>query len=78
MSRKPYKPIDCTLHDHLESAATLGTVVVIVYDQGGQRIEVEDRLTDVYTKDKEEFLETAGGLRIRLDMLVSVDGVPFR
>lgn len=78
MSAKLYTPIDCSLHDHLESAATLGTLVKIVYDNGGGRTETEDRLTDVYTKDKEEFLETAGGLRIRLDMLEAVDGVPFK
>jgi len=74
----PYRPIACSLHDRLESAATLGKRVRIVFrTPDGEIHETEDRLADVFTRGGEEFVETAGGELIRLDRLQEVDGVAF-
>jgi Rho-binding antiterminator len=78
MPDQPYEPIDCSLHDRLESAATLRQTIQIIYhDSDGTQHEIEDRLTDVFAKDGEEFAKTTGGNLIRLDRLVRVDGVDF-
>jgi len=78
MPDQPYKTIDCSLHDRLESAATLRQLVRIIYrGTDGNQQETEDRLVDVFAKNGEEFLKTTNGDLIRLDMLVSVDGVNF-
>lgn len=79
MPDQPYKPIDCSLHDRLESAATLRHPVCIIYrDTDGTQRETNDRLVDVFAKDGEEFAKTADGDLIRLDRLISVDGVDFQ
>jgi len=75
----PYSPISCSLHDHLESAATLGRPCRIVFRValGAAPQEVLDRIADVFARGGAEFLLTAGGTEVRLDRLESVDGVPF-
>ena len=73
-----YKPIDCSLHDELESAATLRRTVSIVYETSEESLEVKDRIVDVFSKDGEEFIRLASGLTIRLDRIISFEGIPFR
>ena len=79
LTQPDYTPIDCLLHDRLESATTLRTTVTIACeDNEGVTTEIDDRINDVFTKGNEEFIQTASGLIIRLDRLISVDGVSFR
>lgn len=74
----PYKPIDCSLHDRLESAATLRQVVSIDFrDAEGELLHVEDRIVDVVSRDGAEYMKLAQGKEIRLDAIASMDGVPF-
>ncbi|MEX2049093.1 MAG: hypothetical protein WEB90_05910 [Gemmatimonadota bacterium] len=69
----PYRPIDCSLHDRLESLATLGTTCRIVIREGGTSRIVTDRITDVFTRGAEEFLTTPSTGPVRLDLVESVD-----
>lgn len=75
---RPYQPISCSLHDHLEAAATLGRPVPITYrgDDGGE-VRREDRIIDIVARDGVEFLKLEQGGTIRLDDLVMVGDVPF-
>lgn len=73
-----YEPIDCSLHDRIEEHATLHKDVRIVYRNGMDVTEVTDRITDWFAKDGEEFMRTANGLTVRLDRIVSIDGVAFQ
>lgn len=76
---RPYRPIDCALHDRLEAAATLGRTVRIAFRTEGDGVEaIEDRIVDVFARDGAEFVRTAGGRVIRLDRLESVDGTLYR
>ena len=73
-----YQPIDCSLHDLLESTVTTRKKVSVVYkDEHGTLRESTSTLKDVYSRSGEEFLVFESGGVIRLDALVSVDGVPF-
>lgn len=77
-SGRGYRPIDCSLHDRLEAAATLGRRVCLVFRTEDGAVEViEDRIVDVFARDGEELLKTAAGRLIRLDRLQSVEGVAF-
>lgn len=69
-----YEPIDCSDHDRLESLATLRQIARISYRRDdGETGEVEDLIEDLYARDGVEYLRTAAGVELRLDLLVNVD-----
>jgi Rho-binding antiterminator len=71
-----YQPIDCDYYDRLEAWATMRTDCVIVFnDDEGKEQQLSAKIEDVYTKDKIEYLKTDTGLVIRLDALLSVNGI---
>ena len=75
---KVYQPIACGLYDHLEIWAMRKKEVSIVYDAGNGPITISDRIKDLSQKDKAEcmILEQHEEI-IRLDDLISVDGISF-
>jgi len=73
-----YTPIECSLHDQLESLATLGRACRVVYrDDSGEERETEGRLVDVFARGGAEYVRLDSGVEIRLDRLEWVDGVRF-
>ena len=78
-SPAPYQPINCELHDVLEAAATLRKQVAIVSTSAdGAETRREARISDIFGKDRIEYLLLDNGETIRLDDLSEVDGVAFR
>jgi len=74
-----YQPIACSLHDRIEDAAVRGRFVDIVFATPDDTQDtVNDRIVDWFSRDGEEFLTTASGLIVRLDRIISIDGVSFR
>jgi len=74
-----YQPIACSLHDQIEAAAVRGRLVDIVFARPDDSQEtVNDRIVDWFSRDGAEFLTTASGLVVRLDRIISIDGVSFR
>jgi len=70
-----YEPIRCDFHDELEALAVKRRTCEIVYrDDAGDPVTVEDRIEDIYARNREEFLKLKSGLTIRLDRLIEVDG----
>ena len=70
-----YIPIDCGFHDEIESLITLRQECWIIYhNAAGEVVERHDRIIDVYTADKAEYLKLTDNTEIRLDQLVSVNG----
>lgn len=71
-----YVPIDCEFHDVLEATATTARRVAIEYlDTSGQQQTVQARISDLQAHNGEEHMLLDDGSRIRLDAIVSVDGV---
>lgn len=70
-----YQPTNCDFYDVLEELATLRKHSNITFrsENGGTTI-LKGRITDLYTRDKVEFLKLDNGLEIRLDALIEVDG----
>lgn len=76
MPRRPYTPIDCDFHSELELRALRAEPCDIVWlDDEGRKHAIRSPIRDLYTREKEEFLLLPDGTEVRLDMLVSVDGV---
>ena len=74
-SQPSYTPISCSFHDVLEASATLRKNVEICYQNDhGESTLIHQIITDIYSKDKVEFIKLQNGQSIRLDYLISVDG----
>ncbi len=75
---KQYQPIDCNYYDRLEAWATMQTLCVLAFrDEEGLPREVSARITNLYTLNKAEYLQLDNGLVVRLDRLLSVNGIPL-
>ena len=69
-----YFPIVNEFKERILQYAKNSTEVAIVFESiKNDRMKVVDRIIRVFLKDDAEFLETADGVVIRLDYLVSVD-----
>ena len=75
----PYRPIDCSLHDELEAAATRRDLVDVTYaaPEGEQRL-TEVQIVDVGARDGAEYLRLSTGVEVRLDRILELNGLPFR
>lgn len=70
-----YTPISCSFHDHLEHWAVRRTTVEVVWTQDGEEQRATTRIVDVYAQAGADYLKLEIGTVIRLDRLVSVDGM---
>ncbi len=77
MLSKEYIPIDCDFHDILLDRITRKKQVFIKYSTNGVT-PIRSKhllLKDVFTKQKQEFLVMENDETIRLDQIVSIDGI---
>ena len=75
MQKTDYVPISCSYYDELEAWATLKTNCTIIYQPPGEEQQVtQGVITNLYTREKIEYLELDKGMTIRLDQLISVNG----
>lgn len=73
----PYLPIDCSYYDRLEAWATLREDCSIIWsDQEGVNHLIKSRIFDLILKGGVEYLVAENDLYLRLDHLVSVNGIP--
>lgn len=76
-----YTPISCSYYDRLEALATTRTRSRIVYTSINEEAdtptehEVSAIITDLFSKDKAEYMVLDSGETIRLDQIVSINGV---
>lgn len=74
-----YRPIDCGYHDELQLIALRKMMVPIVYRKpDGKQVAIESKIADLYTREGEEFLLLPTSEEIRLDRLVSVNGLELK
>ena len=74
---KSYTPISCSYYDRLEAFAVKRTLCVIVFKQPNHTNErtVEAKIVDVFSKGQEEFIRLDTSEEIRLDYLISINGI---
>ena len=70
VKEEAYTPIDCNLYDRYEAAATLKRTVVLTLDSG---TTVQGIITDLFVRDRIEWLRLNGGEEIRLDGIVRME-----
>ncbi len=76
MAEKPYHPISCDFHSELELRALRRQPVEIRYrNEDGTQTTATAPIAGLYTRKGEEFLLLPNGQEIRLDRLISVDGL---
>ncbi len=78
MIEEPYTPISCSFYDRLEEAATLSKNVLIEYLANNKTEVRKSIITTIRLKDKIEWLVLEDGSEIRLDRILSLDGVELK
>lgn len=77
MPENRYQPIDCNFYDRLEAWATLHTRCKIVYTgETGQMQEADRLIVNLYAREGVEYMELDNGQVLRLDQLLTVNGIP--
>lgn len=77
MKPNPYIPIDCSYYDRLEANAVKRVICEIVYRSmdGTAELQQSAMITNVFSRNKEEFISLSTGEEIRLDRLISINGI---
>lgn len=76
MSEKNYKPISCDFHSELELRALHKKPVEIKFrDEKNEETSITALIDDLVTHKDGEFLILPDERKIRLDKLISVDGL---
>lgn len=71
-----YRPIDCNFYDFVEIFALQKKVIPILHvDEKGQKVELNSIILDTLHKDKAEWIVLANNRTIRLDRIVSLNGI---
>ncbi len=78
ISEVDYQPINCSFYDLLEEAATLQKRVLIKYFSDDKLMEEIDSIKNLYIESKQEFMILGAGKIIRLDKIISIDGVELK
>jgi len=73
------KKVSCDFYDELETLAVMRKVCKIEFwNENGTRTIIQDQIKDLYSREGIEYLETANGLKVKLNALINVDGkMPF-
>ncbi len=70
-----YQPIDCAFHDLLLDRAIRRKPSIVFYQNRSRNIILRERIADVFTEKGVEYLVFADDTKIRLDQIISVDGI---
>lgn len=70
-----YWPIDCNFHDFLLEKATLKESCTFVFASEAETFHIEAQITDIFTRQGEEFIVLDSGMTFRLDCLQTVNGI---
>lgn len=70
-----YKPISCNFHDELEALCVLKKKCEIIYSAMEADKSITGLIKNIITRKEGEFIEMDCGETIRLDKIVSVNGL---
>jgi len=74
---RKYSPINCSYYDRLEAWATTKTSCAITYKNGDSIELVSTKILDLNLLNRIEYLLGENGFLLRLDDLVSIEGIPL-
>ncbi len=69
-----YRCVSCDFYDQLEQYATRNTKLFLSYlaSDATEQLQAVIRIATLETKNKEEYMITKSGLRLRLDRIISL------
>lgn len=70
-----YQSISCHFYDELEAAAVRKVLCTIVYEDGQETKEVQQKIVDLKIIDKAEYMILDNEQKIRLDKIVLFNGL---
>ncbi len=70
-----YQNISCSYYDQLEAYATKRTKCSVIYRDDDLEKTLEGIIVDIFVNDGAEYLKLNNGIIIRLDQLISINGV---
>ena len=74
-----YQPVPRPLYEALEALYLLKEQAIFTFEEAGARRTVLNILiTDLHQEDDGEYLTLEGGLHLRLDQLVAINGKPVQ
>ncbi|WP_250631791.1 hypothetical protein [Rhodoflexus caldus] len=69
-----YQPVACSFYDFItEQASRKAYCRIRYYTELREFMTVNAVITDVFTRNKEEFIALASGETVRLDNIISID-----
>ena len=73
---KSYQSVACQWYDQLEALSVKGLELQVIYiDEQNVHHHLAGSITTLYTKDKAEYMVINDQVHIRLDKLISVNGI---
>ena len=73
-----YTPVSCSLYDGLETFIVGRKKIELVFlNAENSEVETECVITDLFSKDKAEFIRLDNGSEVRLDKILKIDGVQY-
>ena len=72
---KPYQSLSCSLYDNLEAFATRKVLCEIVFRTEKEIQTSTSVITNIFSKSGAEFLQLENNIVIRLDNLITVNGI---
>jgi len=70
-----YQSISCHFYDELEAAAVKKVLCTIVYEDGQEQKEIQQKIIDLKIIDKAEYMILDNEQKIRLDKIVLFNGL---
>ncbi len=76
MANDDYQQISCSHHDQIEAAVVTRKICELTYRiADGEEQMIRVRLKDILSREGKEFALTESGEEIRLDRILTLDGV---
>ena len=76
--KKEYKPINCSFYDRLELWAMHKDPVVVFYNDEDNIQMLTGVIHDIYSRQKVEYLLMDDQTELRLDSIISVNGIELQ
>ena len=73
-----YQSIGCSYYDQLEAYATQRTHCSIQIEENGNERTADGIIVDLFARDGAEYLKLDNGTMVRLDHIVSVNGIKLK
>lgn len=76
--KSKYTPVSCDLVDQIEIYATNNKPVSMIISASPKNLSIDTNLKTWYTKEKEEFVILGTNINLRMDKILTFNGIRFQ